>query len=353
MKKFAKMSLVAAIAVAGMTSASAASLEEAIKNTDVSGKVYVEFTSDNSDTNDTTTNATDIDVDITFKSKVNDNITSVVRVQADGGDTENGIAASQAVTVDNVYFTYVNGALTAMVGKQDINTPNTDGEIGNGIVASYTAGPVTVAGMHFIENAITTDEISGLAAIATLGPVNAELWYVNVTGQSQNITGVVSGAIGPVTAKLRYANSDFDAAGVDDGNTLRVDIGAKFAGLGLTATYLTTDKDGAAVVTDPSSANTYELSQLGADSALADVDVWAVSANYTMDKMYYEIAYANLDQDDDQAGYVESDEIRLRAKYSMSSNFAIMGTYSIYEKDVSGTETVDNDSARLEAKYSF
>jgi len=72
MKKIAKLSLVAAMAV---TAANAGSLEEAIKNVDVSGKVYVEHIANSNklqSATEETKSLTDIDVDITFKSKVNE-----------------------------------------------------------------------------------------------------------------------------------------------------------------------------------------------------------------------------------------------------------------------------------------
>ena len=43
MKKIAKISLVAAVAVAGLTTANAQPLEEAIKNVDVSGSVVYRY----------------------------------------------------------------------------------------------------------------------------------------------------------------------------------------------------------------------------------------------------------------------------------------------------------------------
>jgi ACT domain-containing protein len=57
MKKIAKLSLVAAVAVAGLTTANAQPLEEAIKNVDVTGSVVYRY----NDYNDDTNNAAGID----------------------------------------------------------------------------------------------------------------------------------------------------------------------------------------------------------------------------------------------------------------------------------------------------
>jgi predicted porin len=359
MKKIAKLSLVAAMAV---TAANAVALEEAIKNVDVSGKVYVEFLADSNKApsnngKEETASKSDIDVDITFKSKVNDNITSVVRVQADNGngDDENGkITAGQDVTVDNVYFTYQNGGLTVMTGKQDINTPNTDGEVGNGVLALYNAGFATVAAGHFVQNEEFTGDVSALAVLGSLGPVNAEAWYVRV-GKDNTIgdgtdhfTLVASTKVGPVSLGARHAITDFDGT-TKDRNSTKVTAAAAFGPVGVNATYFTTDKDGAAYVTDASSANTYELSQLGIENQ-ADIDLWALGASYTMDAMKYQVDYATYDQDINK---VEADELRLRATYTMSKNFQVMATYSMYEVETDNATTTEKDSARLEAKYSF
>ena len=80
MKKIVKMSLVAAVAVAGLTAANAKPLEEAIKNVDVSGTVVYRYDDRNRDTtatqagqNSTVTNNYKIGVNL--KSKVNDDVT--------------------------------------------------------------------------------------------------------------------------------------------------------------------------------------------------------------------------------------------------------------------------------------
>jgi predicted porin len=367
MKKIAKLSLVAAMAV---TAANATALEEAIKNVDVSGKVYVETIANTDQTaNGSTDTLTDIDVDVTVKSKVNDNVTAVVRVQADGGQGENVTVnnanvndqrvVNQNVDIDNVYFAYTNGALTANIGKQDMNTPNTDGEIGDGALALYNAGSVTLAGAYFYDhnlNAFVGEDISVAAVLGSAGPVNFEAWYVGLTGD--HFTAVASTKLAGVTLAARYAVSELDgataAANNDDLSTIKLTANASFGAIGVNATYLKTDDDGGATVTDSSSANTYELSQLGLQNGTlvsdADADVYALGVNYTADKMVYAVDYANFDS---SANNEEAEELRLRATYNMSSNFRIMATYSMFEVETNNATTTDNNSARLEARYSF
>ena len=226
MKKFAKMSLVAAVAVAGLTSTiSAKDLSEAIKNTDVSGKVYVEYLANTAGTTDqTTANTVDVDVDVTLKSKVNDNLTAVVRAQADQENAEGAAASHNGnADVDNVYFSYVNGNTTANFGKMDISTPTTDGENGSGFLVSQKAGMVNLVAAYYATNEVTAGDIAAFAAIGSFGPVNAEAWYVKFSMDNDataadggaNLTLAANTTIEGVTLKARYATTDFDAAGIN------------------------------------------------------------------------------------------------------------------------------------------
>ena len=65
MKKIAKLSLVAAVAVAGFTTANAQPLEEAIKNVDVSGSVVYRY--NDYDNNNTTGVDSDNDAENNYK----------------------------------------------------------------------------------------------------------------------------------------------------------------------------------------------------------------------------------------------------------------------------------------------
>jgi predicted porin len=374
MKKFAKMSLVAAIAVAGMTTANAGSLADAIKNTDVSGNLYIETLSTNKNIKggkDATTNLTDINAEISVKSKVNDYITSVIKIESDRDYKENVGTTNENVTMEEIYFAYTNGPLATKFGLQALATPNTDGERAIGVSAAYDLGAVTLAGAYFYDNNldVTTDDglhvgnvtdkdISAIALLGSLGPVNAEAWYVYISDAATNVTVAANTTFADVTLGARYATTEYDGNKYGDGSTLRVDLGYSIAGFGLKAMYITTDKDGAALASDTGAANTYELTQFdlldfGQAYEQTDLDVYALGVNYNMDTMTYYVDYVNAENGVSKA---EKDELSLRAKYQMSSNFHIMATYSMMDNEFSdggATSDYEEDSARLEAKYSF
>ena len=73
--KFAKLSLVAAVAVAGFTTANAQPLEEAIKNVDVTGSVVYRYNDYNNDVKGKESGQTNnYKVALGLASKVNDDV---------------------------------------------------------------------------------------------------------------------------------------------------------------------------------------------------------------------------------------------------------------------------------------
>jgi len=363
MKKFAKMSLVAAVAVAGLTNVSASSLEEAVKNTDISGKVYVEFIADdNGVVGGSTATTTDLDFDITFSSKVNDNITSIVRLQADAAPAEGAVSTNQNADIDNIYFNYAKNNLSVDFGRWEMATPLTDGNQAEGVRASYKMDMVTLGGGYAISNETTNGDLGFVSAMATVGPVNLEAWYVAFSTDTQatavdagkTTTLVASTTFENVNLSARYADTDFNTVGTENGSTLKLTASTTISNVGVHATYLTTDEAGSSYNEDASAANGYELSQLDLaelSANAADSTLWAVGATLPVNTVTYALDYATLSED---ITNTEATEIRLRGTHKMSPNFTIMATYSMYEEeDSAGATTVENDSSRIDFKYTF
>jgi hypothetical protein len=368
MTKMIKMSLVAAVAVAGMTTVASAA--------DVSykGKLYVENLMGTTDTAGTETSSSgfEIDFDVTGTAKINDNFSAVVGIEADSDsddtDTTKNVAA-KGVTVDDAHFVYANNGLTAKFGRQAIDTPTTDGELGEGILAAYNLGNVTVAAAHHANNEIgqstaqaggASDGASALAVLGSAGPVNFQLWQVNVSSHSENTTLVASGKAGDVSLGLRHATSEFAATGTKDGVTTIVTAGAKAGKIGLSGALYTTDKEGAAFTTDPSSANAVELVNFKADRSTAhryDATGIILGASIPMDSGYSAaIKYGTLDfktsatdtKDDDASELV----LQLNKKFDKALNGSVR--YATYSQSVNtaGT-TVDTDKTQLRADLTY
>ena len=144
MRKISKISLVAAVAVAGFSTANAQPLEEAIKNVDVSGSVVYRYdNSDNSEKDDSRVDRNRYKVGLNLSSKVNDYVKFNSRFIVGGADSgwattnakKNGtnVAPNRTngdgnvdVELSNAYFGFTAIPNTIVnVGKQGLTTPYT------------------------------------------------------------------------------------------------------------------------------------------------------------------------------------------------------------------------------------
>lgn len=190
MRKISKISLVAAVAVAGFSTANAQPLEEAIKNVDVSGSVVYRYDNfHNKEKEDAingvtsgrqNTDANRYKIGLNLSSKVNDyvkfNSRFIVGSQANGGfaslnagkentfrngfqDNTAGADRQADVSLSNAYFGFTAIPNTVVnIGKQGLTTPytvatdiNGNEQTGTGILALSTFGPVT-AGLGYFNN---------------------------------------------------------------------------------------------------------------------------------------------------------------------------------------------------------
>jgi hypothetical protein len=184
MRKISKISLVAAVAVAGFSTANAQPLEEAIKNVDVSGSVVYRYDNSHNEASGGTTTRGDGDsginkykIGLNLSSKVNDyvkfNSRFIVGSDKDAGFVDLGSGrnttsttgnnpgsdAQAGVTLSNAYFGFTAIPNTVVnIGKQGLTTPytvavdiNGNEQTGTGILALSTFGPVT-AGLGYFNN---------------------------------------------------------------------------------------------------------------------------------------------------------------------------------------------------------
>ncbi len=228
MKKIAKISLAAAVAVAGLTTANAQPLEQAIKGVEVSGSVVYRYNDNNSDTNYSSVKTTgtggaengvggtdsastnNYKVGLNAASQVNDFVKFNSRfLVADGKgewaggglDSQGGGDSNVDVELSNAYFGFTGIKNTTVnAGKQGLTTPWTvatqiDGneQTGTGLLALSTLGNVTLAGAYFNQtnlhesgNLASISSIDGSENIATVGtivavgPVTLDAWYADM-----------------------------------------------------------------------------------------------------------------------------------------------------------------------------
>jgi hypothetical protein len=426
------MSLVAALAVAGLSStASAGSLEEAIKGVNISGKMEVEYDYNKTNTGvanaeDTTSDTWDLDWDVTAKIPVNDMVTAVFGMQGDNAvaTQEGGEITDQSPTVTKQYFQYANGPVTAMVGKQGFaGAPWFDDERANGVVALYNAGVATFAAGYFTNsnanpvvrnntvntnsvalgsttsggdtnvNTFNNTNIAAAAVITKLGPVNAQLWYAQLTGIDDDnaVTTANSDQISAssyvlmadaqfdiVNLALTYGEAEYDVDNPgtaynifnDDASMLKVvasaglDVATVYAGYGATD-----DKQGGAgldLTSDTDSAMDFGSETLSIDD-LDNADAYIIGATVPMGAWKFDVSYVTGDYDGYIDGTTDKDsataydadfsEFLVQADYKMSKNFTIGAHYSDAEienvRSATLKETVEINAASVSLEYKF
>lgn len=407
MKKFAKMSLVAAVAVAGLTTTSSAkALEEAIKNVDVSGTVVYRYDDQNYDYQASGDDQRGKDADnnkykigLTLKSKVNDDVTAVTRFLVAGKDGNfaalnhatskdadgNALGDRQVdVTLSQVYFSYTGLANTTInVGKQGLTTPWTvaidaDGneQTGTGILALTNVGPVTLAGAYFNQ---TNLDISGdatatglgdknvitVGAMGNIGPVALDAWYLDMQDQFDTYTLGAAAKFDLDSVKLsvgaRHTEIDLDKENSlsldskDDHSLTKINLGAKMGIFGAKLAYGWTDSEGGYAALD----NDAKTGMLGWNLSLNGVDdatflMTAVDAQ-VLPSLNLALKYNVLDKDKTSTRSEEKDtELYLQASYQMSKNFGGYIRFGEVElEDAVGTKDNDGTVGRLQVQYSF
>ncbi len=357
MKKFAKMSLVAAVAVAGMTSASAADLTEAIKGVDVSGMMRYRYT-DTKPENGKSSVENDYDIEVTAKVPVNDVVTAIVKVDVDGDlradDSMGGepADAKPSVNIEDAYFSFALPYGTVSAGKQNVPGPLVDAPNGTGLVGLFPMGPVTVAGGWFNgTSAASFSDIYAAAVMGSFGPVNASLWYGKVKDVADAFSVAVDGTVGPVTLDGRFSKKDIDDIS-NDNKVIKIGAEATFGMATANLAFVKTGDDngkygGAALdgETD-AAANDFQLEQRDVASEMDDATGGKIGVSVSpVEKVDVGVDFLYVKYGSNDVKYKEG---VVSASYMMSKNFKISSFYSKASDD--GDKT---DKGRLELKYSF
>jgi hypothetical protein len=398
MKKIAKLSLVAAVAVAGLTTANAQPLEEAIKNVDVSGSVvyrYNDYQNDVIGGNDTSGDKTSnyYKVGLNLASKVNEDVklnTRFLVANATGDlqelNTGNQGDSNVNVTLSNVYFGYTGIQNTTVnVGKQGLTTPwtvaiDSDGneQTGTGILALSTVGPVTLAGAFFNQtnlntsgdmkdtlNSLSPSNNAGTPGIATVGaivaagPVTIDAWYLDMNDVFDTYTIGAKSNIDLGEVKLgidaRWASVDVDA--LDTDNTLgKIALTANVGIVNAKVLYAMTDKEGGLTAVDNDAVTTVNGWNTTVNGK-ADADYWQTTlgvnilSNLNLSANYNNLQYVDGTKD------MEEEELYAQLVYKMSKNLSTYVRYGTYTKDetANGVKTDKNDDTRgrLQVEYTF
>jgi len=365
MKKMIKMSLVAAVAVAGLTTtSSAAKLTDAIKNTDVTGYVRYRYTN-----TDTTNETNQYKVDLRISSKVNDKVTAKIRTKTsttvDGNDND---GAAKAMQITEANFVANIAGTTVIAGKQGLPTPfaDADDQSGSGLVAVKPLGAVTVAGGFFTNDASVRPfqtgyanghNIAALAAIGKANVVNYAVWYANISESSNKIGAQavnvnLKAKVGKVNVELNTASVDYsttaNGAGVNDQAQTRLVVASKVSNVTVAGAVLVAGKDGADVTLGDTDAKANFKIESFSGSILRDTVAYYVMASAPVGPVTAKVEYGyTADTNGAAAGDTDASETKISASYKMSKNFNV----SAFQTIESGA--LNDDITRVEVKYTF
>ncbi|MCG3704132.1 major outer membrane protein [Aliarcobacter butzleri] len=312
MRKISKLSLVAAVAVAGFSTANAQPLEEAIKNVEVSGSVVYRYNDYNNDSKDnvsagegSTTN-NNYKVGLNLTSKVNDYVkfNSRFLVASETGDfagnpgldTQSNADSNVDVELSHAYF-----GLTAIpnttvnIGKQGLTTPwtvalDSDGneQTGTGVLALSTVGPVTFGAGYFNQTNLDLSgngtSIPALRVNPETNPAHPNYGKLNYNVDAKDlIDGAEDVAVAAIIADLSPVTLDawyLDLQDIFDTYTIGAKSDFKFDGgkLGVDARYVS----------------------LTLDDKIADKDknaIAKIAVTGNLGIFNAKVAYANTDKD--------------------------------------------------------
>uniref|UniRef100_UPI00404795DB porin n=1 Tax=Aliarcobacter sp. TaxID=2321116 RepID=UPI00404795DB len=373
MKKIAKLSLVAAVAVAGLTTANAQPLEEAIKNVDVSGTVVYRY-DDKSVDNGASTSTNNYKVGVSLKSKVTDDVTFNSRVlvadakggfatgsgQTTGLDNQAEGDANPTLALSHANFAYTGVANTTLiVGKQGLATPwtnavDSDGseQTGTGILGLTTMGPVTAAAGYFNQTNITTDgnDLGVAGLIANFAGIKAEAWYLDIADNSDSYVVKASSSVNVGDVKLggfaQYSSKDEDANDKKL-SLMKAGVNAKMGIFDAGVTYAKTGRDGSGIVNNLApvvSAIGYSVNLEKADDASAFfVDLGA----QVLPKLHIGLNYDRI-SDDSADNANDHQETYAQFTYAHAKNL------SAYVRLATGEQNkVDYNRGRLQVEYKF
>ena len=368
MKKLLSLSLVASATILTLN-ASAKDLSEAIKDVDISGTIAYRYNDYQGQSGEVAKATNNYKMAVNLKSKVNDDVAVNTRfVAGDGNDavslnTSTAADSNVDVVLSEVNFAYTgieNASIT--VGKQGIDTPFTvsrdamGGETtGTGVVATYAAGPVTVAGAFYNQTNITangngTQDVYAAAIMSSLGPVNASAWYIDVADIADAYTVALDASfeLGAVTLEpsVRYSDQDTDNSN-NEIDTLKLGLGATVGMFDAFVGYGKTGKNGGVNIDGNTGDTAYDEHWRIALDDQADSDILYVNAGAQItDELHVALKYSALDQ---PAGSADEDEVYTQLTYKMSSNLTTYVRLGQY--DVDGSEK--EDMGRLHVQYSF
>jgi len=346
MTKLTRLSLVAAVAVAGLTNVNAASLEEAIKGVDVSGQFQFRAQDKNSTTAgvSTSNNGTDVEIEVGVKVPVTDNVTAVFKI--DNANDDYDAVTKGGVAIEDYYFSYANEGTTVNFGQQNIPGRMTDGAQGDGIVALQKVGAFTVGAAAFMTNSVTSgDDVYSVMAMGNVGPVSLLGQYATLPDVMDAYNVKADAKIGMVNVGAEYTSKDLEGSSLEY-STAKLSAAAKMDALSASLLYVETGKNGSGSIDETNDAAAETILWYSGSGKKADLSAFKIDASYALNsKTSLRAAYLGGDY-----GTASTDlkETVVQVSYKAASN---LNTYLRLGQFEDGA--TEQDAGRVEVKYTF
>lgn len=398
--KLVKLSLATIVAAGALSSvASAASLEEAIKNVDVSGYARYRYDAKNTNTSNSEFNGNThrFTTDIDFKSAIDDNFFGVIGFRYDSKDKSGERAdadtkVGQALNVRQFYLGYTAGNTTIQAGRQVLGTFFTDDMVGTGIkFLNKDITGLTLAGIAFdnlqADGDIGTSDLNigangkqkvydrnlyGVAAIGSYDPVSFQVWYaaldsvaqlyaldvtlgVNLGGADLSLQAQYAGsAMWANNARIGDEQTGLQNVELDDGQFWAIKAGAEAFGFDASVGYVNIDtkNNRASLISFEDQGDFITAGQDLLDYTKVEYDqsIYFVTAGYKFnDYLRVGADYVGAKYDNETTSYKGS-EVVLRADYKYNKKLNFKALFSNIDRD-SGRD--DDKHLRFEARYNF
>jgi hypothetical protein len=387
--KITKLSLVAAVAVASLTTANAQPLEEAIKNVEVSGTVayrYNDYEENNSSKKGDSSTSNNYKAAINLGTKVNDDVKFNSRFiagnKANAGEVSLNTQSDADSNVDTflseVNFSYTGVQNTIItVGKQAVVTPFTvsrdsigNESTGTGIVAATHYGDIlSLTGGFFNQTNFNNND-------GGLGTLNGSEGFYYVTGTLAYAGATLDVSYGDLQDRFdvysvglagnydlsdlklspyaRYSSLDLDST--SDKNTLwKTGIQANLGIFGAYLAYGETNEEGGTVGLDASSDSGMDDHWRVTLSGISDASaIYASVDAQVTDKVNIALKYSDIDVGAN-SNDLDQNEIYVQTKYKMSSNLSTYLRLGQLEKTnyYGANDDLKSNMGRLHVEYSF
>lgn len=227
--KLVKLSLVAALAAGAFSAANAVSLEEAIKDVDVSGMFRYRFQSDRYELgktidngyNSSKNNEHKFKSQLNFKAALDDNFKAFVQFQYNSTDygfgQNTGTKTKDTFSVNQAYLEYTNEtyATSVMLGKMEVGSIWTDDAVGTGSkIVNNSIDGLTFAGYWF--DSFNRNDDGDFSQILSIG--NSSLYGAAVLGDFDPFAFQLWAAYSSNWAYLYAVDASYKFAFNDDMN---------------------------------------------------------------------------------------------------------------------------------------